>query len=290
MKRVVQCTLITAAAAGLFVGLRSLPDTECGFLHYDPPVVDGDGIEYCGDDQPVFIEVGSLQYPVDFKIKPDREEITTGELVKVVLEVSAKGGDPLAPMDLAITHTELMHVLVVDPSREDYHHVHPEPIGESGQWEFTFTPNRPGAYQVFAEFVPNRTKQVVIASGNIDVQGEATTQAPEALPTGYMAELVVEPKTPATNQESRLQLKLSRADGKAAVLEPVMGAYAHLVAFDETVSGFAHLHPKYTGREKDAAPQLEFVLNTHIPGDYRIWAQVKVDGQERFMPFNVRVN
>ncbi|WP_309399419.1 hypothetical protein [Cerasicoccus maritimus] len=290
MTSLVQCALITVAAVGLFVGLRSLPDSECGFLHYDPPVVDGDGIQYCGDDQPVFIEVGSLNYPVKLTLKPEREFLNVGEPVKVVLSVSAKGGEPLAPSELAVTHTELMHVLVVDPSREDYHHVHPQPIGESGQWEFTFTPNRPGPYQVFAEFVPSRTQQVVIADGAIDVAGAATAVAPQALPDGWTASLVVDPAAPAVDQEARLHLKIARADGAQAVLEPVMGAWAHLVAFDESVSGFAHLHPKYTGREKDAEPQLEFVLNTHIPGDYRVWAQVKVDGVERFMPFNVQVN
>ena len=29
-------------------------------------------------------------------------------------------------------------------------------------------------------------------------------------------------------------------------LEPVMGAFAHLVTFDEALSGFAHLHPMET--------------------------------------------
>ncbi|WP_309384335.1 hypothetical protein [Cerasicoccus frondis] len=285
-----QVALITAAAVGLFAGLRSLPDTECGFLHYDPPVVDGDGIQYCGDDQPVFIEVASLQYPVKLKLSPERPNLRVGEPVKVLLEVSAKEGEPLAPMELAVTHTELMHVLVVDPGREDYHHVHPQPIGESGKWEFEFTPQRPGPYRVFAEFVPLRTQQVVIANGVIEVLGESTDNAPVDLPEDWTAELVVDPATPSVNQEARLLLKLARADGAKATLEPVMGAYAHLVAFDEGVSGFAHLHPKYTGREKDDAPQLEFVLNTHISGDYRVWAQIKVDGVERFMPFNVRVN
>jgi len=289
MKRIVQCTLITLAAVGLFVGLRALPDTECGFLHYDPPVVDGDGIEYCGDEQPVFVEVRELKYPVKTKLTL-AETAQVGQPVEVTLQFASDGGKIIAPTDLAITHTELLHVLVVDPTRQDYHHVHPQPLGPSGQWKFTFTPERPGPYTVFAEFVPSRTQQVVLADAQIEVAGESPTGgAPLGLPDGWTAQLDIEPGEVSVNEEARLRLKIAREDGEPATLEPVMGAWAHLVAFDEDVSGFAHLHPKYTGREKDATPQLEFAFSTHRPGDYQIWAQVKVDGQERFVPFSAVV-
>lgn len=291
MNTIAQCAIITAAAAGLYVGLRALPDAECGFLHYDPPVVDADGIQYCGSDKPLFVAVRELKYPVTCKLRL-ADDIVAGQPTQVIMEFVADSGQTIAPADLAITHTELLHVLVVDPTREDYHHVHPKPEGQSGQWTFTFTPNRPGPYTVFAEFVPARTQQVVLAEASIPVQAAqpAATGEPLALPDGWTAELVVDPQSPAVGQDARLLLKIARADGQPAVLEPVMGAWAHLVAFDESISGFAHLHPKYTGREKDAAPQLEFAFSTHKPGDYRIWAQVKVDGQERFVPFEAVVN
>lgn len=290
MMRFVQCALITVAAVSLFIGLRALPDTECGFLHYDPPVVDGDGIEYCGNDQPVFVEVRELKYPVKTKLSlasPPR----VGEPAQVTLEFTSDSGRVIAPKDLAITHTELMHVLLVDSTRRDYHHVHPEPVGPGGQWQFTFTPERPGPYTVFAEFVPNRTKQVVLAEAVIEVAGEAPTgKQPPGLPAGWTARLDIEPAAIGVNDEARLRLRIAREDGQPAALEPVMGAWAHLVAFDEAVSGFAHLHPKYTGREKGPEPQLEFVFSTHRPGAYQIWAQVKVDGQERFVPFETLVS
>jgi len=291
VKKTWQVALITAAAAGLFVGLRSLPDVECGFLHYDPPVVNAEGIEFCGSDAPSFVDVGELAYPVVFDLVAAPGKPAAGEPVMVTLEIATKGGRAITPANLAITHTELMHVLVVDPTREDYHHVHPEPIGQSGVWQFSFTPRRGGAYRIFAEFVPSRTQQIVIAHGELAVAGEAIPSAagPAGLPDGWTATLEAEPATPLVNTEARLRLTISRDDGQPAELEPVMAAYAHLVAFDPELRGFAHLHPKYTGRENDDSPQLEFVLNTHLPGDYRIWAQVKVDGRERFIPFKVTV-
>jgi len=68
----------------------------------------------------------------------------------------------------------------------------------------------------------------------------------------------------------------------------VMGAYAHLVAFDEARSGFAHLHPVETDLTKkpDAIrPELSFKIMIPSAGRYVIWAQVNLDGSEVFAPF-----
>ena len=69
---------------------------------------------------------------------------------------------------------------------------------------------------------------------------------------------------------------------------PVMDAYAHLVAFNVSRSGFAHLHPMQTDPMKapdKVRPQLEFKITIPQAGKYVIWAQVSVAGHERFVPF-----
>ena len=83
-------------------------------------------------------------------------------------------------------------------------------------------------------------------------------------------------------------LTLVRADGGAVALAPVMGAYAHLVAFDEARSGFAHLHPTETDLAKppDAMrPALNFKITIPRAGRYVVWAQVSLGGREVFAPF-----
>jgi len=237
------------------------------------------------------LDLGELAYPVDFDLAVTPGTPGVGEEVTVTMEIATKGGRAIKPTELAVTHTELMHVLVIDETREDYHHIHPEPIGHTGTWQFSFTPRRAANYRIFAEVVPSRTQQIVIAAGTLNVAGEETghDKAPAGLPEGWRASLEVSPTAPVVNTEAHLRLSLAREDGGRAILEPVMAAYAHLVAFDPELRGFAHLHPKYTGNEKGDAPELDFVLNTHIPGNYRIWAQVKVDGTERFIPFDIGV-
>lgn len=71
-------------------------------------------------------------------------------------------------------------------------------------------------------------------------------------------------------------------------LSPVMGAFAHLVAFDAGRSGFAHIHPSagdVTRHPDPARPQFAFRLAIPSPGRYVIWSEVSLGGKETFAPF-----
>jgi hypothetical protein len=185
-------------------------------------------------------------------------------------------------------------LLLVDGSLEDYQHIHPEPDGDDGQWSFDFTPRRPGNYQFFAEFVPSLTLRETIGTATLAVPGATQPKVARGLAPytadGYTYTLRAPGGQAVTGTDISLELTVQRADGGAVKLEPVMGALAHLVAFDDALHGYAHLHPGVSGHEDDLrAPQLSFLFNTTKPGRYRIWAQVKLDGQERFAPFDLEV-
>jgi hypothetical protein len=67
-----------------------------------------------------------------------------------------------------------------------------------------------------------------------------------------------------------------------------MDAFAHLVAFDEARSGFAHLHPAELdlSRPPDPhQPELNIKITIPQPGRYVIWSQVNLGGREVFAPF-----
>jgi hypothetical protein len=85
-----------------------------------------------------------------------------------------------------------------------------------------------------------------------------------------------------------LKFGVTRSDGGEVPMEPVMGAYAHLVAFDEARSGFAHLHPveiDLSQRPNATKPELSFKITIPKSGRYVIWAQVNLGGHEMFVPF-----
>jgi hypothetical protein len=139
--------------------------------------------------------------------------------------------------------------LVVDPSLDDYQHLHPEPGARPGDWVFDFTPRFGGDYRVFADFVPVATGRGLYAGTDFKVEGPVHAVDP-VRPTQETVELAgvryhlrVDGGALRVDAPADLVFSLERVDGGDVDLQPVMDAYAHLVAFDSGRGGFAHLHP-----------------------------------------------
>ena len=93
-----------------------------------------------------------------------------------------------------------------------------------------------------------------------------------------------------------LKLDIAAADGGPIELEEVMGAKGHMVAFDFAGKGFAHMHPMDSIAEAvagfspgDADDALEFLFNVPNPGEYRLFAQIQVNGEAVFGRFDLLV-
>ena len=283
---------ITVLFIGAFFVLRALPDAQCGFLHYEEVVNENGDIEFCATNHAGFLDLSRLKYPVRMELDSS-EGAQPGEALEVVLTLETDGGMPIAPHELAITHTEKMHVMLVDPSLEDYHHVHPEAEGLSGQYHFSFTPRRSGTYAVFTEVVPLRSRQQVIATGEILTEGIPTEQQfnMESVSEvgGLRFELSGLPESLDTNRDYRFELDISDQQGGAVELEKIMGAKGHMVAFDAEKRGFAHMHPIDSVSGAADSDELAFLFNVPNPGWYRVFAQVQVAGREVFGRFDLLV-
>jgi len=285
-------TLVFVAA---YFVLRALPDAQCGFLHYEE-VVNADGsVEFCATNHAGFLDLTRLKYPVEMNISLD-DEAGVGVAQEVTLELLTSGGMSIAPHELALTHTKKMHVMVVDPSLQDYHHVHPQAVGLNGQYTFEFTPNRAGTYQVFVEIVPLRTRRQIIATGTIEVSGVAPTmkfeRQIESIVDGLRFSLGDMPaERMRTGVDYRFELDVTAADGSIVELQDVMGAQGHMVAFDAAGKGFAHMHPigSVVSARSLESPELAFLFNVPNPGWYRVFAQVQVSGREVFGHFDLEV-
>ena len=300
--------LSIAALSAVFVGayffLRALPDVECGLLHYIE-IVNADGeIELCATNHAGFLDLSRLEYPIKAKLS-SVSAIAQGESLRVRLDLKTSGGMPIAPHELAVTHTEKMHVMVIDPSLEDYRHVHPEAVGLDGQYFFDFTPALAGTYKVFTEIVPLRSRRQAIALSELEVPGQSTAPKFErsmvSLVDGVLFELLKVPDILETGRDYRLQLHVTDPTGNAIALESVMGAKGHMVAFDSVGTGFAHMHPvgsvasvRTAGLSGDGAidssdSDLSFMFNVPNPGWYRLFAQIQVKGEAVFGRFDLKV-
>ncbi|MEM8867562.1 MAG: hypothetical protein AAGC73_04780 [Verrucomicrobiota bacterium] len=288
---VISVLVVTVVFVGLYFVLRALPDAECGFLLYEE-VVNADGqIEYCATNHAGFLDLTRLEYPV--KMDLDAEVAATTGARAVQLDLATKGGMSIAPHELAITHTEKMHVMLIDPSLEDYHHVHPQADGLDGTYRFDFAPQRAGAYRVFTEIVPLRTKRQVIATGELSVEGAAGEpqfeRASFSEVDGLRFELSGVPESLRTGRDYKLSLDVKSSDGRPVGLESIMGAKGHMVAFDAAKKGFAHMHPVDSVLGEAERDYLAFLFNVPNAGWYRLFAQVQVDGREVFGRFDLFV-
>jgi hypothetical protein len=290
-----QFVWITLAAVSLYVFFRFLP-TGTDLNHMDFRVTGKNAIEMCDPSNPQFISVIAATSPVALTVKTAAAP-TAGREVQVTVRMTTANNKPIAPGDLVVMHTRKLHLLIADPSLTDYQHLHPEPTRVPGEWSFTFTPKLGGIYRIFADFTPAATNRSLYANVDLVGAGEqlSTPELAAAMTPSwigqrdaYRLELAPATRQIRAGQATDLKFSVTNTGGGAVGLEPVMDAYAHLVAFDTARSGFAHLHPMDAdlGVPPDSIkPTLSFKITIPAAGRYVIWAQLKINGREKFVPF-----
>ena len=225
------------------------------------------------------------------------EPLAVGREARGVLKLTSMGLDPLKLADLREVHTKKIHLLIVDDSLTDYHHEHPVESDVPGEYRFTFTPRRNGRYQAWADVQPLLTGLQEYAAAEVPSPSVAAAPVERTYPTtveseGLRFRLAVDGPVKA-GQPTDARVSVSGADGKPfTALEPLMGAFAHLVGFREDRRTVLHMHPvesRKLGPDDRGGPELRFRIFAEAPGYYRLFLQVQVGGKSRFAPFGIDV-
>jgi len=224
--------------------------------------------------------------------------LAVGEPVTAILDLERPNGDHISPSDLIETHTKKIHLLIVDSSLTDYHHEHPQPTRNPGEYSFSFTPAKPGSYRAWADVRPSPLglQEYAIADIPAKTAGEPLTDhTPNLRATvdGLNYELFLAPKTIQVGRPVVARLKITTKDGKGFnQLEPLMATFAHIVGFNQDYKTVMHMHPKGLPILDPAArggPELEFQIYALRPGFVRLFAQVQIAGRSRFAPFGIQI-
>lgn len=239
-----------------------------------------------GDGQP------TAQMPMAAEATVD--SFTANRPVTVTLrltDVSARKG--LAADAFDIVHTQRVHALVIDSSLTDYSHAHPVPGAEAGVWTFKFTPKYNRPYRLFLDTTRAGAQSYTIVDLNSAAPAAAVVE--KLSTTATISGITAKLKFGGTLKAGVAQMgeiSFTRNGAPFAALEPVMGAFGHIVGFSADRQSVAHVHPmgeEPTTTSQRGGPAVTFHLEPSKAGFLRIYAQIRVDGQDVFLPFGVTV-
>jgi hypothetical protein len=214
-------------------------------------------------------------------------------------------------------HGKLMHAFVVrQPSLDTFAHLHPLRIDDE-HFETTLPPLPAGAYKVYADIthssglthtlvadvqLPGSATNAVTVADDDDSwaisspDGHSENEKTCVLPNGFVMHQV-------GIKSARMQFKVVDSRGEPATLEPYMTMQAHAVVHSRDATVFTHLHPfgtvsmtaqqLFAKRERERGDKpfevicglpaqgdlIVFPYEFPKPGAYRVWVQVKINGQ-----------
>ncbi len=197
-------------------------------------------------------------------------------------------GKGIGENQLQTVHTEKIHALIIDPTLTDYQHIHPSVGKKTGEYIFDFTPHTQNAYRIWFDITPVNGKQeyiIVDLKGSNKINPEVIKKLnSETIVDGYHFKLTFDqPLTVGGHAMGHVDI--SDENGKPVTqLEPIMEAFAHIVAFNEDYKTILHIHPMGQDGSK-----IDFHIMPTEKGFVKLFVQVKISGKEIFAPFGVMV-
>jgi hypothetical protein len=231
--------------------------------------------------------------PLGFQIRPLQPMLSEQPCVVEIDLFHPDTKQPVTLNELAVVHTKPFHLFVVDDTLQDYHHIHPEPTERAGVYRATFVPHSQHSYRFWGDCTLKQNNEHCILTA------ELTGKEPLAPP----------PLSPNTLSErgriiAQWHQEQPLRDGKAGVvtvtlcdsvtkqpianLEPLMGAFAHLVGFSDDGKTLIHSHP--LGHEPQSAntlggSPLKFHLMPECEGNVQFYLQIQQKGDVLTLPF-----
>lgn len=222
----------------------------------------------------------------------DDKKIVQIKLVKV------KDDKPEVLENLKEVHTQKIHLLIIDDSLEDYSHLHPKALKEPGLYEFAWHPKKQGNYRIWADLFPLDThvQEYVTADLTSGIMEHSTISHATVMQStldGYTFKLSFDKKNIMAGKPAMGRINITDDKGNPIKdLEPIMGAFAHIVGFSEDWNTVIHVHPMGEEPSKSTdrgGPEIQFHIEPKKRGFIKLFAQLNIKGKEIFVPFGVTV-
>lgn len=204
--------------------------------------------------------------------------------------------------DFTITHTKILHLIVVRKDLAYFQHIHPDFNPTTGIFTLkglTFPVD--GTYRIFADFAPGNAQMDAMgmpltATVLEDVSvGNSAKYTPQPIGTeettktfrGLTVKLAMH-GTPISDTQNMLMFNLSQNGKPVTDLQPYLGALGHAVILRESTLDFIHAHPI----EDVSATQnglVDFMVSFPEAGKYKVFTQFQQNGKVITTDFVVTV-
>ena len=189
---------------------------------------------------------------------------------ELAFTVVGPDGAPVTAYD--VEHEKQLHLIVVRRDFAGFQHVHPELDEGTGEWT-TDVDLEPGAWRVFADFVPTGGEDLTLGS---DLTVPGAVPAPDPAVEERVAQVgdytVALDGELHPGEDSVLTFEITRDGAPVADLQQYLGAAGHLVALRDGDLAYLHVHP---------GDGLEFMAEVPSAGTYHLFLDFQHDGVVR---------
>jgi len=258
----------------------------------------------------------------------EENEVTDGLVVNLATDASRVVGATsslqffvnekpagMAVDDLELEQEKYIHIIGVRDDLSQFFHIHPDKVS-SGLWKVDYTFTEPGIYKVWSNItragITHLFGHPVFAVSAKSIIAPATT-TPRFI--GFAKNIVLGeyqvgityPEPIVIGRETRINFAVKDVIGQGVVLEPYLGAMAHLAVIKDDLTVYMHTHsgePDQTPEGQESghesflsiskalangipegtlitpASQISFNINFPKAGIYKLFLQFRPEGTE----------
>lgn len=224
------------------------------------------------------------------KNAPSKIKANTTETIRLQL---LKNNKPLTLKDLKTVHKEKVHLMIIDPTLTDYYHIHPVIDNRNKDFIFKFSPKKNSSYRMWVDVTPIATGKQVFLHTDIGTPSKKHSIDKEVKLNYYLNSYQFNLKLDEQPQVGKPVMATITVmkDGKPFMhLEPIMGAFAHLIGFNADYSSILHIHPMGKEPSKDSergGSELMFHIEPKKAGFVKLFAQFKINRKDIYVPFGI---